>query len=78
MHENERSKSKSPASCKSRSNKKYFPKRKSHATLGTKPNSEVNLALKLEKTIKQLNMTDFFRDEDSLLPIKSSSDIFQD
>jgi hypothetical protein len=33
--------------------------------------------LKLEKTIKQLNEADFFRDEDSMLPIKSSSDIMQ-
>lgn len=39
MHENSRSKSKSPASCKSRSTKKYFGKKKSYATLITKPNS---------------------------------------
>jgi hypothetical protein len=79
IHEQERSKSKSPASCKSRSTKKCFPhKKKSYATLGTNPNSEVNLTLKLERTMKQLNQTDFFRDEDSLLPIRSSSDLISD
>jgi hypothetical protein len=81
MHEQSRSKSRSPASCKSRSSKKHplFPhKRKAYATLGTNPNSEVNLTLKLERTIKQLNQTDFFRDEDSLLPMQSASDLLGD
>ncbi len=80
MHEQSRSKSRSPASCKSRSTKKYplfaaaFKRKTSH-TLGNNPASEVNLTLKLERTIKQLNQTDFFRDEDSLLPMLSASDL---
>lgn len=77
LHEQSRSKSRSPASCKSRSIKKHplFPhKRKPYATLATNPNSEVNLTLKLQRTLQHLNQTDFFRDEDSL-PIKSTSDL---
>ena len=83
LHEQSRSKSRSPASCKSRSSKKYplFPvsfKRKTSHTLGNNPSSEVNLTLKLERTMKQLNQTDFFRDEESLLPMQSASDLRSD
>lgn len=34
----------------------------------------MNLTLKLERTIKELNEQNFFRDEDSLLPLRSNSD----
>jgi len=78
LHENERSKSKSPVSCKSKSVEKYLPKKISYRTLRTNPNSEANLTLKLERTMKKLNETNFFPEDDSILPLKSSSDIATD
>lgn len=47
IHEAERSHSKSPLSCKSKSTGKNYPKRLSYPTLRTNPNSECNLTLKL-------------------------------
>lgn len=75
LHENEKSKSRSPASGKSKSIDKYLPKKISFRTFGYPRNSEPNLALKLERTVKKLNETNFFREEDSLIPLSSSSDL---
>ncbi len=37
----------------------------------------MNLTAKLQKTLKKLNQTDYFKDdEDSLIPLVSSSDAF--
>jgi hypothetical protein len=40
-------------------------------------NSETNLTLKLEKTLKKLNEADYFHEEEDLIPIGSSSDAFE-
>jgi hypothetical protein len=77
IHEAEKSHSKSPLSCKSKSTGKNYPKRLSYPTLRTNPNSECNLTLKLERTIKKLNEGDFFKDEESLVPLASTSEAFE-
>ena len=70
-------KDKSPSSSKSRPKNKKSNKKISQAQLATNANSELNLTAKLERTLKKLNETDYFRDdEDSLIPLVSTSDAF--
>lgn len=77
VHERERSKSRSPASCKSRSSKKFI-KKLSNPTLKTNPTLRTHptLTQKLERTLKELNEGDFFNEE-SLLPNSSATDSYQ-
>ena len=68
---------KSPSSSKSRPKRKKSTKKMTQTQMNTNANSEMNLTAKLERTLKKLNETDYFKDdEDSLIPLVSSSDAF--
>ena len=71
------SKEKSPSSNKLRCKSGKSSQKVTQTQLNTNANSEMNLTAKLEKTLKKLNETDYFKDdEDSLIPLVSSSDAF--
>ena len=70
-------KEKSPSSSKLKSKNAKSNNKITQTQLNTNANSEMSLTAKLEKTLKKLNETDYFKDdEDSLIPLVSSSDAF--
>ena len=70
-------KDKSPSSSKLKSKNARSNNKITQTQLNTNANSEMSLTAKLEKTLKNLNETDYFKDdEDSLIPLVSSSDAF--
>lgn len=44
--------------------------------MNTNANSDLNITVKLERTLEKLSETDYFKDDDSLIPLVSSSDAF--
>jgi hypothetical protein len=67
---------KSPVSSKSKPKNKKSTKKITRTQMNTNANSDLNITVKLERTLEKLNETDYFKDDDSLIPLVSSSDAF--